>query len=120
GNTPSSYRHTPLKLQLLILLQSIISAFSKLGSIECNLSSELIALLLRKFHKIFTFYRTAIVVFLGTFIALNKQDMTGIIYTIDMFIAWFPTLMATSYHLPGNSFAKSFIEDKILSYEFVF
>src|SRR5260221_14637235 len=54
----------------------------------------------------------------GTFITLNKQKMTAIIFTIGMGISRFSALVAFCNNIFCDSFTQPVVKNKILSYKF--
>lgn len=65
-------------------------------------------------YNFLTAFRTAALGFFLASFALNKQQMTGLIGTINMGVARGSTLVALGDNILGNTLSSAFVKDKIL------
>ena len=55
----------------------------------------------------------------GAGITLNEQDVAGVIGTVDVCVARSTTLMTVGNNLFGDAFSETFVENEILTPEFI-
>ena len=70
--------------------------------------------------NLFAFFTAASVHFGLAVVALNKQQVTGVVGAVHMGVTRRATLMALGDHLIRNAFCTSFVKDKILPDKFIF
>src|SRR6185312_7283429 len=66
------------------------------------------------------FRAAAAIIFCSTFCALNKQQVASAVFAIGMGIGMLAALVAAGDYFPGNRFAQTVVEQKVLSAEFIF
>ena len=74
----------------------------------------------RQIDNILAIGRTATLSFFITGIALNKQEVTGLIGTVNMAVARCATLVTLSYYMLTNSLRTAFVKYKVFSDELIF
>jgi len=82
-------------------------------------SSNFLLLFDRQMDHMLTFFGAAAIVLLRTVFALYEKKMTTVVPAVCVIVTRFATLVTMTYNIGGDSFAKTLIEDEILSNEFI-
>ena len=102
------------------MVVSPIATLTKSATIEAFRFAQLHLLLFGELDKVAAFIRAGMGVLFYAGRALNKEQVAGIIGTIDMGITGRATLMAFGNDFGGDAFTQSLIKDEILSEEVIF
>lgn len=74
----------------------------------------------RKLYELLTLRAAATIVFFRTGLALDEEQVAGVIGAIYMGVGWFSTLMASCYNVFGHPLPQPLIENEVLTNEPVF